>query len=528
MLRTVTAGISDPSPPRPGATEPQLHGGQARGCRPWLVFLGIALAFSLAFQGSRPLWEPDEGRYAEAAREMLVSGDWLTPQLDFRPHLTKPPLTYWMAAAGLRLFGKSEWGARFFHGIAFALAALLVGLLGEAMGTRREGMLAGLVFLTSLLPFSAGNLLTPDMPLTLLEILGVWGFWRALTAQPPGGVTGPLLMWGGFGAAFLCKGPPGLLPLLAIVAFLSLRRRLPWRSCFPIWGVAVFLGLGFGWFLVVAAKDPGLIRYFLAYELLDRVFTTVHARTLPWYAYELILLAGMLPWSLFLPSLLGEWAGRAGERAGEGRWRRPRRAVAAWSNRRVFLLLWLLAPLLLLTLARSRSYLYVLPLAAPLSLGIAMGLTRGRSWWEAPASVWPRRGVCAALAVWLVALLGVKGVSAHLLLPSRDARVLAEVLGPYVSGQPTEVVLLGMEGRHGLAFYLEQDIEYVELGPEKTNTFMEDTLREELNELPVADIRHIFVGRLRQEEDLRRRLPPTYSKRLRIHRYVVYVYEPVR
>ncbi|MCK4510708.1 glycosyltransferase, partial [bacterium] len=72
-----------------------------------LIVLAALLAF--AFQGSRGLYETTEGRYAESAREMLETGDWLVPRLDYEPHWTKPPLTYWALAGGMALLGENEW-----------------------------------------------------------------------------------------------------------------------------------------------------------------------------------------------------------------------------------------------------------------------------------------------------------------------------------------------------------------------------------------------------------------------------------
>ncbi|KPK99456.1 MAG: hypothetical protein AMK75_06425, partial [Planctomycetes bacterium SM23_65] len=82
-----------------------------------LVVLAVVLAFG--FLGTRGLYETTEGRYAEAAREMIETGDWLVPRLDYEPHWAKPPLTYWALAGGMMLLGENEWGVRLAPALAY-------------------------------------------------------------------------------------------------------------------------------------------------------------------------------------------------------------------------------------------------------------------------------------------------------------------------------------------------------------------------------------------------------------------------
>src|SRR5512135_2917555 len=97
------------------------------------VLVLALLAFALAFQGARGLWEPDEGRYAGIAARMLLSGDFIHPSFnDEVRHYAKPPLTYWSIAAGVALLGANEWGARLAHALAFAATVLLLFALGRS------------------------------------------------------------------------------------------------------------------------------------------------------------------------------------------------------------------------------------------------------------------------------------------------------------------------------------------------------------------------------------------------------------
>src|SRR5512146_3534347 len=110
--------------------------------------VGAALLFALAFlvlAGARPLNVPDEGRYAEISGEMLVTGDLVTPRLDFVPFLDKPPLFYWLDAAGLRLLGATPFGARAAPALLGALGCVVVLLAGARLAGWRAGLLGAVV-----------------------------------------------------------------------------------------------------------------------------------------------------------------------------------------------------------------------------------------------------------------------------------------------------------------------------------------------------------------------------------------------
>src|SRR4030095_16966575 len=94
---------------RPGRRPGRLH---LSPLAAWLAFAACAFLLGFAFIGTRGLWEPDEGRYAESAREMLVSGDFMTPHLRAQAHFTKPPMTYWLIAGSMAVLGPTEIAVR--------------------------------------------------------------------------------------------------------------------------------------------------------------------------------------------------------------------------------------------------------------------------------------------------------------------------------------------------------------------------------------------------------------------------------
>jgi len=417
-----------------------------RNAGPVLALLAL-LVLAFAFQGTRGLWEPDEGRYTNIASRMIRSGDFLRPAFndDFR-HFAKPPVTYWAIAAGVATVGWNEWGARIPNAAAFMATVLLVAGIGRRV-TKARPWLPAVVYATSLLPVVACNVVTTDTILTLWETLAVLGFVLAWDAGDGRGARGSLLlMWSGFGAAFLTKGPPGLLPLLAIVAFAALsRRRGALRRTFSPWGVALFLAIAASWYTVVAFLDPALVRYFFADEFVGRIASGTHNRHSEWYGayiYLPILLAGTLPWTpVLLAGFAASWRGLL-----QFSWWRRAAGERPWV---VFCLLWLLLPLAVFAAARSRLPLYVLPLFVPISLLAAQRLEhrplRLRRWG-------------AALALWCVVLVAGRWAAAgwH---SEHDTRPLAVSIAALPPPRPREIVFVDLPPRWGVSLYLRAEVE---------------------------------------------------------------------
>ena len=306
-----------------------------------LAVLLVAILVAFAFQGTRPLWDPDEGRYTDVAHNMVESGDWLVPRLDpERPHFTKPPLTYWAIGASLVTIGDSTWAMRLPNALAFVATALLVLGLARQLGLPRPD-LAALAWTTSLGPVIAANVVTTDTLLTLFETLAVHGFVRSglLHGACAPERDGLRLMWLAFGLAFLTKGPPGLLPLLAILAFMGRGGIRPLGRLFDPLGVLLFLLIGLGWYVLLVRRSPDLLHYFLVDETVNRVATSEHRRNAGWFGWLAVygptLLVGSLPWLAI--ALAAAWRRRRD--AGE--------TVSLDPATRRFLLLWFTLPLII-------------------------------------------------------------------------------------------------------------------------------------------------------------------------------------
>lgn len=378
----------------------------------WLICLGLIC--SLTFQGTRALWNPDEGRYVDAALEMLDSGNYLAPA--YSPdevNFSKPPTTYWFIAASLKVFGRNAWAARIPYALAFLCTLLLLYAMGKRV-TPEKPWLPALVYGCSVFPFFASNIMSTDAFLVLFEALAMFGFLSATFGDDARRKRYVLLMWLGWGLAFLTKGPPGLIPLLAIIPFIVSRDG--WRGLgrlFSLSGIALFLLVGLSWYLVVVLSYPGLLHYFLHQEVYNRLFTNAHHRHAGLFGWIVVyvptLALGSLPW---WPSV---FRGLRGALSSE-KWK-------AWKSRHsveLFLGMWFLIPFVVFCLVQSRLPLYMLPLFLPISLMLALELRDRVDLSKTNQRVW--------LAVWIVVLLVLKGVGAYVAHPSVDNRVISQQL----------------------------------------------------------------------------------------------------
>lgn len=436
--------------------------------RVWIALLAVLLAFG--FLGTRGIWDPDEGRYTNVALNMLDSGDWLEPRRnDDVGHWTKPPLTYWAIASSIAVFGQNPWAARLPSALSYLLCVWLAWRIARRLVPGGEDT-AAIVYATMLLPFGAAGMITTDFLLAACEALAIWGFVEARFGQSRRGAWWLVLMWVGFALAFLTKGPPALLPLLVLTLYSLLVPSERGHRLFDSAGLAVFLLLALPWFIAVIADNPGLFEYFIGDEVVNRVTTNEFGRHGQWYGWLAIyaptLVLGSLPWGTdlwrWLKTLPTSMRG----------WRVP--AQRDRDRAALLLALWLLLPLLVFCLSKSRLPLYILPLFVPLALLVAR--QRQRDGLALPAWHW--------IALWSLLLLGLRFASA--LWPThKDAAVWANELRARAQAPVREVVFVEDMARYGLHLHLDAEIEKIELDPlprARFNPAYDETLAEELAE----------------------------------------------
>ena len=437
--------------------------------RLWIVLLALALAFG--FLGTRGIWDPDEGRYTNVAINMLDSGDWLNPRRnDEVGHWTKPPLTYWTIAASVGMFGKNAWAARLPAALSYLLCIWLAWRITRRLAPGAEDT-AAVVYATMLFTLGVSQFITADYVLAACETLAVWGFIEARFGSSAHARRWMALMWAGFALAFLAKGPPALLPLLAIIVFDRVMPAGDRHRLFIASGLVLFALLALPWFVAVIYNNPGLFEYFIGDEVVNRVTTNEFGRHGEWYGwleiYAPTLLLGTLPWTLdllrwakSLPTSIGHW------------WRV--RTARGHEAPAVLLALWVLLPLLVFCLSQSRMPLYVLPLFVPLAVLVA----RQR---QADGRALPRWPL---LLVWAACLLGLKLAAAHWPTHKNSAE-WANALRQRVPGPIHEVVFVEDMARYGLRLHLDAEVEKLSLLPQaeaRFNPAHDEPLIEELAE----------------------------------------------
>jgi 4-amino-4-deoxy-L-arabinose transferase-like glycosyltransferase len=414
--------------------------------RRWLVLAALLLAF--CFLGNRGLYDPDEGRYTNVALTMLDNGDWVDPQRNADTgHWTKPPLTYWAIAASASVLGEDAFAVRLPMALSFLACIGLCAASARRLAPGREN-LAALAYMTMLMPFGASQLVTTDFLLAAFQALAMFAFVRARFDESGPGHW-PWLMSAAFALAFLTKGPPALLPLLAVLACAWLAPSPRPMSRLQLFGgVLLFLAIALPWFVVVAMSHQGLLAYFLGSEVVARVATNDFARHGEWYGWAEVyiptLLLGSLPWTLRVVA----WA--RGLPAAFARWRD--RAARQAEAEALLLASWVLLPLAVFCIARSRLPLYLLPLFVPLALVVARQSGSGEKGWLD----W------RVLALWFCALLGLRIAAAN--YPSdQDASAWAKQIVAVAPAQVREVVFVEDMPRYGLHLYLDAEVETLSL-----------------------------------------------------------------
>ena len=315
----------------------------------------------------RRLIHPDEGRYAEIAREMVVTGDWVTPRVNGLKYFEKPPLQYWATAAAYTLFGVDEWTARLWPALAGWLAVIAIGYAGYALGGTALGTLAGLALGGMLWHAAIAQIVTLDSGLAFFLTLA---FAALVTAQRPETIDARRrgwmwLAWAALAGATLSKGLIGVvIPGGALVVYSALTRDLAiWRRMSLVSGLVLFLALTAPWFVAVSLRNDEFAHFFFIHEHFERYLTTEHMRVEPWYYFIPVALIGSLPWVTVL--VCG--ASRA--------WRDgpPNALGFSWQR---FALLWAAFVLVFFSASGSKLASYILPMFGPLALVVGWLLVR--------------------------------------------------------------------------------------------------------------------------------------------------------
>lgn len=348
------------------------------------IFLALLVFASyFALLGYLPLFEPDEGRYAEISREMLVKGDFITPTLNYVKYFEKPVLHYWLTAGAFKLFGQNEFAARFFPAVFALLGIAGVYLLAKKLYSEKVGVTAAFVLSGSVFWYIVGRVNVIDMEVSSMISLSLISFllWEKECKNNGKqehenslrcGWSGFLVGYYGFAAlATLSKGLIGLVfPGGIVFWYLVGTRRLGrFRMMGLWWGLPLYLLIITPWFIAVSLKNPEFLWFFFVHEhFLRYISGTSHTEANPFY-YIPILIAGLLPFTGYLVPAL----------------KNPLKHI--WKSRlhegqlEFFLILWMVIILLFFSFSQSKLPTYILPVFPPAAILIGRYIAEHEAEW---------------------------------------------------------------------------------------------------------------------------------------------------
>ena len=345
---------------------------------PLATLLLLCFFTFLAGLGSQAITDADEAYYAEASREMVESGDWLTPRFNYQNRWEKPVLYYWLTSATYLVTGPTELAARLWSALSgLGLTLLAWGIARQATGRLDVAWLSGAVVATSFGYFSMARSALPDLPLTFCITLTIWMSLRGSWA-----IAGL-----GAGAGFLMKGPVALVvPAIVLLPILWRERRrmaIDWRGVALAVVIAAVVGLP--WYVAMWLQhgDAYLKSFFLG-DNLERFTTERFNDARPFWFYLPVLLGGLMPWSVFLIAFSTDALVRA------------RRGLLRLDDTDWRLLLWAITPMLFFTLSIGKQPRYILPVLPPLAVFVARGIIE---------RIGHDRDRVLSAATWITALL---------------------------------------------------------------------------------------------------------------------------
>lgn len=403
--------------------------------RAWMLLILLMAAVWFGNLEYRKLVRPDEGRYAEIAREMAASGDWITPRLNGIKYFEKPALQYWITAGAYRLFGEHHWTARLWSALAGFLGIFFAAFAATRLFGREAGLLSAAVLGSSLLYTLIAHMNSLDMGMTFFMGGALMSFLLAQQdgASKPANRLWMHVAWAALAFSVLSKGLMGIvLPGAVIVLYTLIERDFGlWKRLHLFSGIALFMAIAAPWLIAVSIANPEFFHFFFIHEHFERFLTKTHGRYEPWWWFIPVLAAGILPWLITLIDSLAH------------AWKVEPAAQQHFKPKR-FLLIWAVFIFVFFSLSGSKLASYILPIFPALALLIGEHLSRidgRRLFWQilpvaflataglllAPNTVRfadneLARGQYAVFANWLLAASAIwlVGTIAALLLSYRD------------------------------------------------------------------------------------------------------------
>ena len=328
----------------------------------YLLIPAIILAVYILPLGNRPLITPDETRYAEIPREMIESGNYISPRLNGVRYFEKTPFSYWAFAASFKIFGMNRFALRLPCMLAMLATAWIIYLLtGHYYEDRRTCLLAAAVFASMPFVYLLATTAITDMILTLFVTAGTVTFFLAAQDEVPTGKKIGLLILCGVscGLAFLTKGFLAFaVPAVTLVPYLIWDKK--WKKLFTLPWIPLFAMLltVAPWCIAIHLQEPDFWNYFFFVEHVNRFFGKEKAQHAKSFFYFIPVLAvAIAVWIPMLPNLCKVWYRKA-----------------AGSPLLKFCLCWLAVPFLMFSCSSGKLATYILPCMPPMAILIAAGL----------------------------------------------------------------------------------------------------------------------------------------------------------
>ena len=320
------------------------------------LFVAILYGFWL---GGYPFFTPDEGRYAEVAREMVASGDYITPRVNGVAFLDKPVLYYWLQAAAINLFGIKEWAIRLFPALLGMFGCLATYSTGRLLFNRRTGILSAIMLATAPLYFIGAHYANLDLEVAVFISCTLLFFISGL--QSTHAKQRKYLFLAAYtcaALAFLTKGLIGIVfPSMIIGAWILLSWR--WhvlKKIHLLSGLLLFLIIAAPWYILVQKANPAFLQFFFVTQQFSRFVSSAefNNQNTIWF-YVPVVIVGFLPWSIFAVQAIAQSLRRV------------------WLNRHhhpveLFLLLWFFLIFIFFSIPHSKIVTYILPVFPALAL----------------------------------------------------------------------------------------------------------------------------------------------------------------
>ena len=395
------------------------------------LLLLAALTF-FAGLGRGAITDSDEAFYAESSREMVASGDWVTPYYNYEPRFQKPILYYWLTSATYLATGATELGARLWAALAGVGLVLVTAACGRRWYDETTGLLAAAIVATNFGYFSIGRMALPDLPLTFCITLTIWAALVSTLEQERSTRKFVILAALGLGLGFLMKGPVGIIiPALVIVPVLMIERRsIGLNPADIVMGFLIMLAVALPWYGVMWARHGNeYLQSFFIGDNLERFATDRFNDPRPWWFYLPVVAGGLLPWT----PLALVWLGPITQ------FIRGRRSAGTIDLR---LLLWAALPLVFYSLSVGKQPRYVLPVLPPLALLLASSIVERTQEWRGLDGVrsMPRR----AMPVVVGALASGIFIVTLAVLLYRAQPLLINVQGAYTATAALVIALAGV------------------------------------------------------------------------------------